>query len=43
MGKNKNIVFPAGDYTKSIKVKFSDWLKLEAPEVLEFSVVPSKK
>jgi len=41
--KNKNIVFPAGEYTKSIKVKLADWLKLEAPEVLEFSVVPSAK
>jgi len=41
--KNKNIIFPAGDYTKSIKMKSSDWFILEKPEVLEFSVVPSKK
>lgn len=38
---HKNIVFPAGEYTKSIRMKNADWLKLEKPEVLEFSVVPS--
>lgn len=43
MEKNKDIVFSAGDYKKSIKTRFSDWLKLEAPEILEFSVVPSAK
>ncbi len=41
--KNKNIIFPAGDYTKSIKIKTKDWFTLEKPEVLEFSVVPSTK
>ncbi len=39
--KSKNIVFPVGDYKKSAKMKTSDWLDLEKPEVLEFSVVPS--
>lgn len=41
--KNKAIVFPAGDYTVSIKMKYGDWKGLEQPEILEFSVVPSGK
>jgi len=41
--KNKNIVFPAGEYTKSIKINLGDWVKLESPEILQFSVVPSGK
>jgi len=39
--KNKNIIFSAGDYTKSIKIKISNWLKLENPDIFDFSVVPS--
>lgn len=40
--KTKSIVFPAGDYKSSLKINSLDWFKLESPEVLEFSVKPSK-
>lgn len=40
--KTKSIVSPAGDYKTCIKVNSLDWFKLETPEVLEFSVKPSK-
>ncbi len=41
--KSKAMVFPGGDYKTSIKVNSLDWFKLEEPEVLEFSVKPSRK
>lgn len=41
--KNKNIIFSSGVYTKSIKMKVIDWLNLEKPEIIDFSVKPSVK
>lgn len=41
--KAKYVVFPAGDYKTCIKINSLDWFKLELPEVLGFSVKPSKK
>jgi Ala-tRNA(Pro) deacylase len=37
LGDNEEIVFNAGLHTKSIKIKYSDWLKLENPIVGIFS------
>lgn len=37
LASNTEIVFNAGLHTKSIKIKYADWLKLENPTVGEFS------
>lgn len=37
LGENQEISFNAGLHTKSIKMKYTDWLKVENPTVGEFS------
>ena len=37
LGKNSQIVFNAGLHTKSIKMNYTDWLKVENPTVGNFS------
>lgn len=38
LGENEEIVFNAGDHSKSIKIKYEDFIKLTGPIVGEFSI-----
>ena len=37
LGENKEISFNAGLHTKSIKIDYTDWLKVENPTVGDYS------